>query len=166
MATNVKAVQDWNNDGVLRITGAKTLKQYYALRQQQRDIPANEYGVFFAYSKAQFDYGYKELVRKGFINDGDVVKAFGGGAYGTAEGMKRWMDEAIAIDAQIARECDPYEIYLDEYNNHECCIGFDRDEPAVKRVLELFGLDRTKEAIEGRRFNACGKVEDIAAAMA
>ena len=161
MSTKVQVTQDWDNDGFLRITGAETIARYNELRHQQYEIPVKEYGVFFAFSQEQFDEGYKYLVKKGFIKDGEKVKRFGNGAFGTLEGMQRWMREAEAIDEKIRKECDPYEVYLDEYNNHECCIDWDGDDGAVRKVLEIYGLEVTVAAIQGRRFRACGSIEAI-----
>lgn len=163
MATNVQVKQDWDNDGYLRITGAETLQHYSELCERQHKIPCRDYGVFFAFSQEQFDEGYNDLVKRGLIKDGDKVKRFGGGAFGILGGMKRWMEEAHAIDRQIAEECDPYEVYLYEYNNYECCIDWDGDQRAVERVIRLFGLERTQEALKGRRMRACGTIEAIAA---
>lgn len=165
MATNVRVERDWNNDGFLRISGAETLARYHELQNQQSSIPVKDYGVFFAFSNKQFEEGYQELVKRGLIKDGDRIKRFGNGAFGVLDGMKRWVKEAAAIDAQIASECDPYEVYLDEYNNYECCIDMDGDTRAVERVISLFGLERTQEAIRGRRFRAYEEIDDIAEGM-
>ena len=165
MATNVKVTQDWNNDGFLRISDAETIGRYLELKQCQYNIPAGKYGVFFAFSKDQFDMGYKDLVKRGLIKEGDRVSNFGQGAFGLKEGMKRWMDEAHAIDEQIAAECDPYEVYLEEYNNFECCIDYDGDERAVEEVIRLFGVERATKALYRRRFRKCGEIDAIAARM-
>ena len=161
MATNIQVTRDWENDGVLRITGAETLKHYSELKERQHNIPTSDYGIFFAFSTEQFKEGYNNLVKRGLIKDGEKVCGFGAGAYGLKEGMKRWMSEADAIDEQISRECDPFEVYCYEYNNFECCIDYDGDERAVKEVLRLFGLERTREALEGRRMRACSEIDEI-----
>lgn len=161
MATQVKVKQDLDNDGYLRISGAETLKHYSELCEKQHTLPVKEWGIFFAFSNEQFDEGYNDLVKRGFIKDGDKVKRFGGGAFGTTEAMKRWVEEASAIDNQIKTECDPYEVYLYEYNNYECCIDWDGDQRAVEHVLRLYGLDRTREALTGRRMRKCGELEAI-----
>lgn len=163
--TTLKVTQDWDNDGFLRITGARTIKRYNELTHQQSNIPCNEYGVFFAFSDRQFKEGYRGLVKRGLIKDGDKVRTFGQGCFGVLEGMKRWMAEAAAIDRQIAAECDPYEVYLDEYNNYECCIDWDGDQRAVEKVISLYGIDKTKEALYGKRFRAHGTIEEIANGM-
>lgn len=161
MATAVKAERDWDNDGTLRITGATTIGRYRELREKQYNIPADEYGIFWAFSKEQFDRGYKGLIARGLIKDGDKVVAFGAGCYGTREGYHRWVDEANAIDKQISQECDPYEVYLEEWNNHECCIDGDGDLRAVQAVLGIFGQPYTSSALEGRRFRPYGEIDDI-----
>lgn len=157
--------QDWNNDGFLRITGAQTIRHYLELTEQQRNIPVDKYGLFFAFDQSQFDEGYKGLVKRGLIQDGEKIKSFGQGCFGIFEGMKRWAAESRAIDARIAQECDPYEVYLEEYNNYECCIDWDGDQRAVERVISLFGIERATEALHGKRFRACGTIEAIAEEM-
>lgn len=161
----VQVQQDWDYDGFLRITGAETLARYSELCEKQRTIPVDKYGIFFAFSNEQFEQGYKGLVQRGLISDGDKICRFGGGAYGTRGGMRRWKEESDAIDKQIADECDPYEVYLYEYNNFECCIDWDGDQRAVEAVLRLFGPKRTKDALMGRRFRACSSIEEISNAI-
>lgn len=158
--------QDWNNDGFLRITGARTIKRYLQLEYEQAtNLPINKWGLFFAFSQEQFEVGYKDLLKRGLIAEGEKVKNFGNGCFGTVEAMKRWAKEITAIEDQIRAECDPYEVYLEEYNNYECCIDWDGDERAVEKVLSIFGLERTRKAIQGRRFRALSPIEDIAEAM-
>lgn len=165
MATKVQVKQDWDNDGFLRISGAETLARYHELLERQRTLPVTEWGIFFAFSNEQFEKGYKGLVKRGLIKDGDKIKRFGHGAFGILDGMRRWTQEAAAIDAQIRTECDPYEVYLDEYNNYECCIDWDGDDRAVEKVLSIFGMKATTAAIYGRRMRANHTIEEIAAQM-
>lgn len=48
-------------------------------------------GYFFAFSKAQYEQGYKSLVRHGHIKNGDKLdKSFTNGLYGTREGLNRY----------------------------------------------------------------------------
>ena len=79
--------------------------------------------------------------------------------------MKRWMDEVNNIEEKIRQECDPYEVYLEEYNNYECCIDWDGDDRAVEKVLALYGLDRTREAINGKRFRINHTIDEIYESM-
>lgn len=151
-----------NYDGCLVWKGAKTLRRYRELTESQSKLPLEKWGVFFAYSKKQFDEGYKGLVSRGLIKDGDKVVSFGQGAYGLRDGMKRWAEECENIDRQIAAECDPYEVYCEEYNNYECCIAWEGDERAVEKVLSIFGYERTREALPNdRRFSMSGSIEKI-----
>lgn len=155
--------QDFENyDGCLSWTGAKTLRRYRELSESQSKLPLDKWGVFFAYSKDQFDRGYKGLVQRGLIKEGDKVASFGQGVYGLRDGMKRWVEECEKIDRQIAAECDPYEVYCEEYNNYECCIAWEGDERAVEKVLTLFGYERTRAVLTNeRRFSMCGSLEKI-----
>ena len=161
----VKATPNLEWDGALSITGAQSLRRYRELLEQQRTIPVDKYGIFFAFGKKQFDEGYKDLVNRGLIQEGEKVKNFGNGCYGTFEGIKRWMDEAKAIDNQIAEECDPLEVYYEEYNNFECCLDWDGDRRAVEKVISIYGVDCTRQALDGKRFKAWGTVDAVAAKM-
>lgn len=157
--------QDWENDGFLRITGARTIKRYNELNEQQYNLPIDKWGIFFAFDQRQFDEGYKGLVARGLIKDGEKVKSFGNGCFGILEAMKRWMSEVNNIEEKIRQECDPYEVYLEEYNNYECCIDWDGDDRAVEKVLALYGLDRTREAINGKRFRINHTIDQIYESM-
>lgn len=162
MSTTVEAHPNWEWDGSLQITGAQTLQRYRELREKQCRIPIDKYGIFFAFSQEQFNNGYKGLVSRGIIQEGDKIKSFGQGIYGTSEAMKRWVAEATAIDNQIADECDPLEIYYEEYNNYECCLDGDGDTRAVEKVISIFGAPATAKALAGRRFRAYEDVDSIA----
>lgn len=163
--TTLEVRQDWNNDGFLRITGARTIRRYNELMQQQSNLPVDKWGIFFAFDQRQFDDGYKGLVARGLIKDGEKIKSFGNGCFGISEAMKRWAREIKAIEDRIREECDPYEVYLDEYNNFECCIDWDGDDRAVERVLSIWGVERTRAAIQGKRYRAGNTIEEIAENM-
>lgn len=161
----LRVTQDWDNDGFLRISGAKTIRRYLDINQQMHKLPVDKWGIFFAFSPDQFKTGYEGLVKRGLIKEGDIIKDFGGGCFGTKEAMTRWSQEVNALEDQIRAECDPYEVYLEEYNNFECCIDWDGDDRAVEKVLSIFGLRRTKDALNGKRFRVCSSIDAIAESM-
>lgn len=43
--------------------------------------------------------------------------------------------------AQVAKECDPQEVYFYEFNNYECMYAFDGDEEAIRTIINYFGVD-------------------------
>lgn len=161
----LKAVPNPEWDGALTITGAKTLKRYRELCESRDRLPLDKFDLFAAFTPSQLKDGYEGLVARGVIKDGDKVKSFGAGIYGTREGLDRFKAAVKAINEQISKECDPLEIYCEEFNNYECCLDWDGDQRAVQAVLRLFGLDRTKQALEGKRFLKCGTIEGIFASM-
>ena len=164
--TTLTVRQDWDNDGFLRISGARTISLYLDLMYTQAtNLPVNEWGLFFAFDQRQFEFGYKGLVKRGLIKDGDKIKDFGNGCFGTSEAMKRWAEAINAIEDRIRKECDPYEVYLEEYNNYECCIDWDGDDRAVEKVISIFGVERTRKALEGRRFRAMSTIDMVARSM-
>lgn len=150
-------------DGSLRITGAQSLRTYRELKERQSKIPTHEYGIFFAFSKEQFNRGMKDLVSRGLLKDGEKVYSHGSGFFGIPGALERYMSAVEAIDKEIAEKCDPLEVYYEEYNNFECCLGFEGDLPAVKAVIQIFGVDVARQVLtDGKRFSRYGDVDKIA----
>ena len=164
-SAGVQVERDWDNDGFLRISGARTIRLYKELREEIYKLPVGEWGIFFAFDGKAFDEGYADLVSRGLIKEGDKVLRLAAGGFGTREALERYEAEVEARYERIRTEVDPYEVYLHEYNNHECCIDWDGDQRAVEAVVRIYGRERTAEAIEGRRFNANGTVYEIADRM-
>ena len=152
--------QDWERDGFLIITGAPTIKRYQELCNEKTSIDTHKLGIFFAFSKEQFSKGYKDLVERGFIKDGDkVCSCFGG--YGKKESFDKYFEIIDSLNEKIKTECDPYEVYLHEFNNYECCISWDGDEEAVRVVIRIFGREVAEEALQGRRKREFYSFNDI-----
>lgn len=159
----VQARPNWEWDGALSITGAQSLRTYRELRERQTKIPTAEYGIFFAFSREQFDRGIKGLKSRGLLKEGEKVCKYTTGCFGIKGSMERWMKDAEAIDKEIAEKCDPLEVYYEEYNNFECCLGFEGDLPAVKAVIQIFGVDVARQVLtDGKRFSRYGDVDKIA----
>ena len=158
-------VRVWQNpdyDGSLSWEGVKTLRRFRELTEKRSQIPVEKYGLFFAFSDDQFKKGYDGLVKRGLITQGGTVKSFGLGVYGTREAFDRWLAECKAIDKQIVAECDPYEVYLEEYNNYECCIDGDGDRRAVMAVVNLFGAETAVKVLRPEvRFRRYGILSDL-----
>lgn len=162
IGSKASVTQDWDNDGYLKISGAKTLGRYLELKELKYKAPMKDFGIFFAFSRAQFDEGYAELVRSGKIKDGDkVVRSVAGGfaAEGATEKLLNYFD---GIDAKIKADCDPQEVYWYECNNYECNIAYDGDNNAMKVIIGLFGREAA-ESIE--RLNAMDSIDEIDAEM-
>lgn len=151
-----KIEQDWDRDGFLVITEAKTLKRYDELRSQHPDTEAM--GMFFAFSNKQFNEGYQNLVSKGFIKEGDKVYSGPGGSFGTKKAFDDFYDFHKNIDRQIVAECDPQEVYYSEYNNYECCISWDGDLEPIKIIIGLYGVETARTI---RRLRAMETIDEI-----
>jgi len=93
---------------------------------------------FFAFSNQQFADG---KVRMNIV-DKKIVRGFGG-LFGTQAGIDKLMGFYDVQAEQIAKECEPQDVYNYEFSNHECYTC--DDEEAIKIVLSYFGLERTKE---------------------
>jgi hypothetical protein len=111
------------------------MKNYTELKHEQ--APMIE--CFFAFDKKQFDEG----VKKAGI-EGKKILTGPAGLFGTREGISQFMDFYDKLSDQIGLECDPQEVYDDEFVNHECDYTGD-DEEAIKIVVSYFSDDRSKE---------------------
>ena len=90
--------------------------------------------------------------------DGEKLVRLGGGGFATKDGAKRLLEFYESIDAKIKAECDPQEVYVYEYNNHECCIAWDGDLEAIKIVLSLFGEEAARKI---KRYRASMSVDNL-----
>lgn len=150
---------EWENDGVLRWKGDTTLRKYRKLCEERNHIDLKKYQCFFAFSERQFEEGLKALS----LPEGTKLVRSGYGLIGTREGMDRLYAEYARIRKRIVDECDPQEVYLYEYNNHECCIDWDGDENAIRYIIDYWGADVARHI---KRWSAMKKVDEIVAEKA
>ena len=145
----LEVFRDWDCEGALHMKGAKTIKRYQQLNDEQLD--SEKYGIFWAFSNSQYEEGKARMKELGFYKDGQTIYDFGMGGFGTSkELIDKFFNFYKERDKRIAKECDPQEVYIYEYNNHECMLDWDGDEPAYKKVVSIFG----KEVAKGiTRFN-------------
>lgn len=153
----LKYYRDWDNmEGGIVMLNAQTIKRYREIRDQHPN--ADEYGVFFAFSKEQFDEGYRHIVELGHIKDGDKIAGGLGGSFGTKEGLDKFFKFYEDRETPIRDECDPQEVYFYEYNNHESQIAWDGDLEAIKIIIDIWGADIARNI---KRFNASMTVDQI-----
>ncbi len=131
---NLKHHRDWDCDGAIRMENAQTIKLYDQIQQETYNVNLEGYECFYAFDKKQLDEG---LARIGKTKD--QVRHFGGGLIGTKEGFERYLDFLDKATERIAKECDPQEVYFDEFNNHECMIAYEGDTAAIELVMNIFG---------------------------
>lgn len=155
MEKNFEFAPNWDNDGVLDYKNAKTLKRYRELKDEQSNVDTKKFDVFFAFSNEQFKEGLKSIRP---LAEGEKLVSIGGGGFATKDGAKRLLEFYESIDAKIKAECDPQEVYVYEYNDHECCIAWDGDLEAIKIVLSLFGEEAARKI---KRYNASMSVDNI-----
>lgn len=129
------------NDGMLYLHNAKTLKRYHELNAMHPK--EDDYAVFYAFSKKQYAEGIEKLIAGNCIKRGEEgrIVSFGGGGYGTREGIDGFLGFYKQKIKTIAAECDPYEVYCYEYNNHESFISWDGDMGAIQIVIDYWGVD-------------------------
>ena len=135
--------RDWDCDGAIYMKNPKTIHRYKALIDKHPD--SDEYGIFWAFSNKQFDEGLEKMKNRGLTKDGEKIYSIGAGGYGVKkELIDAFFNFYEERDRQIAKECDPQEVYLYEYNNHECMIAWEGDEAAYKIVAKIFGNEAEK----------------------
>lgn len=128
--------RDWDRDGWLVIKNAKTIERYNELCNSRDTEDCYKHNCFFAFSNEQFEEGMKKINA-----GGEKIYHAGAGLYGTKSGLASYMNALSSYRKLIKEECDPQEIYLYEYNNHECCIAFDGDKEAYAVVVRYFGAE-------------------------
>lgn len=131
---NLKHHRDWDCDGAIRMENAQTIKLYDQIQQETNNVILEEYECFYAFDNKQLEEG---LARIGKTKE--EVCHFGGGLIGTKEGFERYLDFLEKATERIAKECDPQEVYFDEFNNHECMIAYEGDTAAIELVMNIFG---------------------------
>lgn len=147
---------DWENDGMLRWKGDRTLKRYRQICEERNHMDVGKFQCFFAFSEKQLKEGLERLA----LPEGEKLVRTGYGLFGTREGMDRLHEEYARLRKRIVEECDAQEVYLYEYNNHECCIDWDGDENAIKLIIDYWGAETARNIM---RCNALRKVDEILA---
>lgn len=149
-----------NESGMFSWTGAETLNRYMELNNQHPDD--SQYGVFFAFSNKQSAEGVKKLVRQGYIKEGEdgLIRSYGGGLCGISSEVERFLDFYKERKKLIAEECDPYEVYCYEYNNHESCISWDGDLEAIRLVVDYWGADVARTICRRSEYYSIESIEN------
>ena len=130
--------RDWDSEGAIYMKNAQTIKRYKELSDEHPN-PEDD-GMFWAFNTKQYEEGKVKMKELGFYKEGQTIYSIGSGGYGTSiELIDKFLDFYINRRKRVAEECDPQEVYLYEYNNHECMIGWEGDEPAYKIIVDTFG---------------------------
>lgn len=136
----VSFTRDWERDGYLVIKDAKTIDTYTELCKKEYEYSNPE--IFFAFDNDKVAEKRKELG----LEDKNIFH-YGCGLFGTKEGLRKFMEDMDAIKKEKREKCDPYEVYLHEYNNHECFINWDGDLDPARIIVSIWGketLDKIK----------------------
>lgn len=136
----LEVYRNWDYEGAIGMKNPKTIKRYEELRSKHPDC--SEYGIFFAFNDKQYEEGKAKMKELGFYKDGQKIYSFVAGGYGTSkELIDKFFNFYKEQDKIIAKECDPQEVYLYEYNNHECFLSWDGDDAAYDKVVHIFGKE-------------------------
>ena len=139
----MEVYRNWDSEGALYMKGARTIKCYIELMNEHPDT--DKYGIFWAFSDKQYEEGKARMKRLGFYHDGQKIISFGSGGFGTSEELiDKFFDFYKERNKKAVKECDPQEVYIYEYNNHECMLGWDGDEPAYKIIVDMYGEEIAK----------------------
>lgn len=107
------------------------MRSYQEIKSKDPEL----FECFFAFSNQQFEEGVKNNKLEGK----KILKGIGG-LFGTQEGIAKLYSDYDEIDKEIARECDPQEVYNYEFSNHECSYTCN-DREAFAIVESIFGPD-------------------------
>lgn len=149
------------DDGMLTLHNARTLKRYHELNAMHPK--EDDYAVFYAFNEKQYAEGIERLIAGGYIRRGEenAIIGFLGGAAVTARKMV--LTASLASTSKkikmIADECDPYEVYCYEYNNHESFLSWDGDMEAIQIVIDYWGADTARTI---KRFSPQYSIEQLA----
>ena len=139
----LRVYRNWGNEGAIYMENPQTINRYKELGKEEPD--SQKYGIFWAFSDEQFEEGKEKMKQLGFYQEGQKIYAFGGGGYGTS---KELIDDFFNFyknrRKRMAAECDPQEVYIYEYNNHECMLDWDGDDAAYKLIVDMYGEEVAK----------------------
>ena len=141
----LKVYRNWSHKGAICMENPQTIKRYKELSNEEPD--SQKYGIFWAFSNKQFDEGIERMKELGLYQEGQKLYNIGGGGFGTSkELIRQFFDFYKNRRKRMAEECDPQEVYIYEWNNHECMISCD-DHDAFKVVVDIFGKKRANEVV-------------------
>ena len=146
---------DTECDGYVRIAGAQTIDLYRTLKYDEQPPKGN---YFWAFDKDQLAAGYLRLKKAGVISEPCELRNAGGGLFGTPRALKDLRKWEIERGAKIAEQCDPLEVYLYEYNNHESFISWDGDLEPIMIIISIWGY---QEAMKIKRLSGFKPIENI-----
>lgn len=95
-------------------------------------------GCFFAFNEKQFEEG---KAKNGLTTE--KIYSVNGGLFGTRAGIDLYFADLGEIARQIAKECNPQEVYDYEYLNHECGYTHN-DSDAIAIIERYWGAEAVK----------------------
>lgn len=127
--------QSWIKNSKLQKAEPKTIRRYIQLQEQSRTVKCQDHHCFFALKGDDMDKKKKEAG----IKEGEKIYSVTGGLYGTEDGIKSYFEALGGNEETIRRECNPYEVYLYEFDNYECNIDTEGDYRAIAKVTSIYG---------------------------
>lgn len=118
------------------------MKSYQDAKKQQFDF--NKYGGFFAFGNEQFDQN--KIGTAPFVN-------IGMGLYCSKSTFKELLTNLNLFsnnrNEYIKQHVMPVSVFAYEFNNHECSLTCDYDEP-YKIVKEIYGQSVANEVVNNK----------------
>lgn len=155
--------QDWDRyEGMFAYKNDKTIHHYRELigefgtnkKHPAHIVMEDPANGFYAFTNEDFEKCYNAM--KPHLKEGEKVISAGGGIYFSPEGLKKYRDALREVENKVREECDPQEVYVHEFNNHECVIDWDGDEKAIEIVKDYFGLEVAKSIKRVCAFHSIG----------
>lgn len=143
-------------EGALEINPCTTIEIYKSIKEEM--YHKQHEGIFYAFDEKGFNEGYERV--KHLLKEGEKVVRFTGGGFGVRAYIDKMLEYYDECDARIANECEPQEVYVYEYNNHECMYAYEGDVEAVNCVIRIFGNDAARKL---QRRSSCYSVDTIIA---
>lgn len=149
MAAEFTFSQDWDNDGMMSYSNAKTLLRYKELCEERSKVDMKQFDCFFAFTNEQFERGLKSIRP---LKEGEKLIRLCGGGFATKDGAERLSEYYRSIEEKIKQECDPQEVYCYEYNNYESCIAYDGDANAIRLIIDYWGEEVARKIVRKSAF--------------
>lgn len=151
---NFEFHRDWENDGMMVYTNAKTLSRYHELCRERDEIDVSKFRCFFAFSNVQLEQG-KTAIR---LKPEEKLVSFGGGGFGVEDGVRKYFAFLNDIENRFKTECDPQEVYCYEYNNFESFLAIDGDRDVIRLITRIWGIDTASRV---KRFSAFNSLTEL-----
>ncbi len=115
--------------------------RYYELNEEWYHTEHKE--IFFAFSQDRFEEEKAKLPKGAKVYRGPA------GMFGTDKGFKDFEQALQDHNKKVASECEPLDVYIYEFYNHEC--GYTGDDSEAVEIVKNYWPDADIEALRKAR---------------